>query len=264
MANNLSDNSDIEYEVLPNGGDEVFPVVVAKVYHHPQVEEVIPNIGTIVESSRNQDKIHISLSHEKISKTSTKETNLTQLTKFIPPQIVVIDSASDASSSSCSSFSKGQNKISIGSKLNPPKIPISMRKPLFLPPPDYSISFAERQNLLRKYSVPAVVDSTVQPQIISSRHNWATASRTSKSSQEKNTTKKFLEDKYKCYVCKNPYTDPRVLDCLHTFCFQCVYDIDENKIGIVSDLAQKNSDNSEYDFSCKFFLTHKLISIFNG
>lgn len=35
-----------------------------------------------------------------------------------------------------------------------------------------------------------------------------------------------LPDRFKCSVCMNVLNDPRVLDCLHTFCLECLYSIE--------------------------------------
>lgn len=34
-----------------------------------------------------------------------------------------------------------------------------------------------------------------------------------------------LGAKFKCTICHNPFNDPRVLDCLHTFCLECIFDV---------------------------------------
>lgn len=36
----------------------------------------------------------------------------------------------------------------------------------------------------------------------------------------------YLPDKYKCGLCVHALSDPRVLDCLHTFCLECLYNIE--------------------------------------
>lgn len=37
---------------------------------------------------------------------------------------------------------------------------------------------------------------------------------------------KYLDDRYKCTICCNPFNDPRVLDCLHTFCYVCLCNVE--------------------------------------
>lgn len=40
----------------------------------------------------------------------------------------------------------------------------------------------------------------------------------------------LLPDKYKCGICMHALNDPRVLDCLHTFCLECLYNIENTNI----------------------------------
>lgn len=37
-----------------------------------------------------------------------------------------------------------------------------------------------------------------------------------------------LPDRFKCSICMNVLNDPRVLDCLHTFCLECLYSIENS------------------------------------
>lgn len=50
--------------------------------------------------------------------------------------------------------------------------------------------------------------------------------------------RKKLAAKFKCTICHNPFNDPRVLDCLHTFCLECIFDV-------VQMQSNKNSKNNE-------------------
>lgn len=63
-----------------------------------------------------------------------------------------------------------------------------------------------------------------------------------------------LDDKFKCCICLNTFNDPRVLDCLHTFCLECLFDIEQPvakanmaKVNVVS--APYSRENSEMDMS---------------
>lgn len=46
-----------------------------------------------------------------------------------------------------------------------------------------------------------------------------------------NSTNQYMDDKHKCALCTNPFSDPRVLDCLHTFCFACLCNL--NPAGVL-------------------------------
>uniref|UniRef100_A0A336KP99 CSON008495 protein n=1 Tax=Culicoides sonorensis TaxID=179676 RepID=A0A336KP99_CULSO len=47
--------------------------------------------------------------------------------------------------------------------------------------------------------------------------------------QHSETINDFIPDKFKCYLCKSVFKDPRVLDCLHNFCYECLNQIDMNR-----------------------------------
>lgn len=50
----------------------------------------------------------------------------------------------------------------------------------------------------------------------------------------------YMDDKYKCAVCTNPFSDPRVLDCLHTFCFACLCNL--NPVGVLGVAGEKHAE----------------------
>lgn len=62
-----------------------------------------------------------------------------------------------------------------------------------------------------------------------------------------------LDDKFKCRICQNTLNDPRVLDCLHTFCLECLFDIEQqpppkaNAAKVV--MASNSRESSEMDMS---------------
>lgn len=63
-----------------------------------------------------------------------------------------------------------------------------------------------------------------------------------------------LDDKFICRICHNPLNDPRVLDCLHTFCLECLFDIEQPaarasaaRVNVV--LVPNSRENSEMDMS---------------
>lgn len=55
-----------------------------------------------------------------------------------------------------------------------------------------------------------------------------------------------LLDKFKCGICLNVLNDPRVLDCLHTFCLRCLFKIDNLKLAktTINKLNPKLRSNS--------------------
>lgn len=58
---------------------------------------------------------------------------------------------------------------------------------------------------------------------------------------------RLVEDKFKCGICKMPFTDPRVLDCLHSFCLQCLLEADSQKNSNSAYFWQKFGENSNND-----------------
>lgn len=121
---------------------------------------------------------------------------------------------------------------------------------------DCYIPTNEKSSLLRKYSAPniaAASDPSHLQQLLPrspsiggsgrlpSLAAAAAASGQYHASPLQETT--FLDAKLKCGLCKNAFIDPRVLDCLHTFCFQCILDMDEDELLLTGeDLGRR--DNS--------------------
>lgn len=69
----------------------------------------------------------------------------------------------------------------------------------------------------------------------------------------------YLE-KFKCSFCKHFFNDPRVLECLHTFCLQCITIMESNN-GIQNRfMANKNKSSDiaggELEFNCKRVLVY--------
>lgn len=85
-----------------------------------------------------------------------------------------------------------------------------------------SIEHSEKIALLRKFSAP-----TTEPLVGLATKRYETVpafpSTDAPTMHETN-----LNDKYKCMVCHNPFNDPRVLDCLHIFCLNCLFGIERN------------------------------------
>lgn len=48
-------------------------------------------------------------------------------------------------------------------------------------------------------------------------------------------------DKYTCTLCRRPYSEPRVLPCLHTFCTRCLLELrhpDGHRINCRDDISE--------------------------
>lgn len=123
--------------------------------------------------------------------------------------------------------------------------------------PDYYIPQQEKKHLLRKFSAPLLDLQQPQLSILARSPSFDNLATVRRSSDHRPLTfrtelrssaniRKFLDDKLKCNLCKSPFTDPRVLDCLHSFCFQCLCDESDGRHG-------RHSENSEYEPSCEYF-----------
>lgn len=83
----------------------------------------------------------------------------------------------------------------------------------------------EKVELLRKFSAPIPDD---QNQIIDKfliQKQYRTTPVFPSDSYDIRTK---LNDRFKCNVCHNAFNDPRVLDCLHEFCFECLQGLHES------------------------------------
>lgn len=71
---------------------------------------------------------------------------------------------------------------------------------------------------------------------------------TSNTTLQNSGISRFLESKYKCHVCKNVISDPRVLECLHSFCCNCLIELEAIEYGTVNQFWSKPTDESEHDW----------------
>lgn len=85
-----------------------------------------------------------------------------------------------------------------------------------------------------------------------------TTSKRSVERQHSETVNDFISDKLKCYLCKSVFKDPRVLDCLHNFCFNCLNQIDINRNAASNQFWSRYSNGSELEWNCK-----KLLWVYN-
>lgn len=81
-----------------------------------------------------------------------------------------------------------------------------------------------------------------------------TTSKRSVERQHSETVNDFISDKLKCYLCKSVFKDPRVLDCLHNFCFNCLNQIDMNRNAASNQFWSRYSNGSELEWNCKRLL----------
>lgn len=68
---------------------------------------------------------------------------------------------------------------------------------------------------------PVAAASNATPSAAAGHFLLASKARSAATAATSNANK-YLEERYKCKLCGNPFNDPRVLDCLHTFCYVCL------------------------------------------
>lgn len=91
-------------------------------------------------------------------------------------------------------------------------------------PPDFFIPPSERKVLLRKFSAPPPDDPNTSTDKFVIQKQYKTTPIFPNSFDVR--TK--INDKYKCNMCHNPFNDPRVLDCLHVFCLECIFGVERS------------------------------------
>lgn len=137
---------------------------------------------------------------------------------------------------------------------------------------DCSVSNSERVKVLRKRNVSnacssrAAADTNVC--VSSLPYIKATVDSNDRSNQNVENTN-FLSDQYNCKLCLNTLRDPRVLDCLHRFCLECLFDnelpskANTGKVNLV--LGHCSRENSEMDIggSNCMLLLHSYVSKHN-
>lgn len=168
------------------------------------------NIQNIIECSSNKNKINFSLSQEQIFTLPT--THHSTAHSIVNHEQLPID-------------------LKKSTKTVAPEPPTSMEVNEL---PEFSITEFEKKNLLRKFSVSAI-SSNHQNLMQTHLFDVAGAYRT-----------KVLDAAFKCSICNEAYVDPRVLDCLHSFCLDCLVDIE-----LVKYQKSRNNDLCELDLSCK-------------
>lgn len=216
-----------------------------------QSEEIDTEISTTIETTSTfpttnpPAKIKMSLSQTQIAcKPPTKPSAIPKRTIPLRPSAVLNQSMSLqkklTTSKLSTSDSDSYNEVFAESKPEPKK-----SSPSVLSKPNTSnlstdcrIPVTEKRTLLRKFSAPIIEVTPVgQPNgsprlgarlaahhetTTSSMGNLNTGGKSKLSTNNTNNTNQYMDDKHKCTVCSNPFSDPRVLDCLHTFCFACL------------------------------------------
>lgn len=154
--------------------------------------------------------------------------------------------------------------------LKPSMIPIKVNEPLRLcAPPEinsirnipssrikYSRSddIAKQRQSMRKFSIP-LENQTEHEMNLSSLpiFNQDLTMTQSMNASFGRDVLNSLPEKFKCGICFNTLTDPRVLDCLHTFCLECLFGVENsskttsNKVNLM--VRSNSRDSSDIDMS---------------
>lgn len=175
-------------------------------------EQITTHFGPLT----TKNKIKVSLSQEQIvngvnnnfrSDIKRSQSINIQKTAFISPQYLRRDRSLN---------------LSYRSGLRPSMIPIKIREPLKICAPLNTINGQENQSkLTRGMSVTNEIENfnSLPLPMTQSMDNAFDSGRFL-------DIRSSLPDKYKCGLCLHALSDPRVLGCLHTFCLECLYSIE--------------------------------------
>lgn len=256
-----------EYERLVNDSDSIGSIV--------SIQRQEKSMTVIGNDPKTNNKISISLSQEQIIKrnvinpyTSIKRSQSINIENTIrlPTYRIHRNQSVDLS----------QSDLMRRPSLIPIKIPehfktVSMlktksnnsekppRKPLAIS--NCKIPKYEKTQLLRKWSVPNVgQENSSRPLLLdSSLRNVHTEPMISEPyslpvrlrEHFSRDIRSCLPDSYKCGICLNILSDPRVLNCLHTFCLECLFDLEEHakngKNNVM--IGASSRETSETDFN---------------
>lgn len=61
----------------------------------------------------------------------------------------------------------------------------------------------------------------------------------------------FLPIRYKCGICKKLCHDPRVLDCLHTFCKRCLIELEASVNTGKNQFWRRITESGNFGWKCK-------------
>lgn len=217
------------YERLPNSEDVTLAIKDVEMFDET-------NIQNIIENSSNKNKIHLSLSQEQIytihAVNSTVQSNVNH--ERLPNQSL-IDLKKPIT---CKTMTKKPSPIAVPLAVNSERNrlngnnDINKKENDFSELSEFSLTENEKSNLLRKFSVSVIGSNhQVSTNLFDLRNNFHT---------------RVLSEEYKCTICSDAFQDPRVLDCLHSFCFDCLADIE-----LVKYTKSKTNDLCELDLSCE-------------
>lgn len=278
--------------------EEVIKVESAEECESIPLNSETPSLPTFGSSSP-PGKIKISLSQSQIScKPPTKPSAIPKRTMPMRPstvlnQSMLLQTKKTTAKNNCStSDSDSYNEvfaepIAIAKLSTKPK-PKTKPSVSVVQSSDCRIPATEKISLLRKFSAPTIEATALSlptirngspklgARLASNGRNTASAGALMNVSKSKLTSNQYLDDQHKCTICSNPFSDPRVLDCLHTFCFVCLCTLDAGgtraastggtagaglleetmilpdvDIGLANSRQRMNCDGSELDLSGK-------------
>lgn len=261
--------------------DDISDAAIVSVHHHQE-------ITTLIGTNSKTNKIQISLSQEQIVKRMNGITPIgikrSQSVNIPKTSFALAQNGSSRLNRGQSGDDQSQSLILRRPSLIPVKInersastrmysslvlpekrtmrrPVEMYKSECMPP-------ADKMKTIRKFSIPnselhTIIDDNHRA-MTSLPHIRAEAGPSSHAFNIHDRGAIPIDNKFKCGICHNTLNDPRVLDCLHTFCVQCLFDIEivkpnTAKVNVV--LASNSRENSEMDMSGSSRTYHRQIMI---
>ncbi len=226
------------YERLPNSEEDVADPVTTE--DNNMFDDT--NIQNIIESSSNRNKINFTLSQEQIFTVHAAHPSVVVQSNNVNDERLSNQSSSDLKKSTKPMNMKPPTPLAaVVSKTDKRKCLNIDGSSIenandFSKMSEFSMTENEKNNLLRKFSVSAI-ESNRQTQINLFDFDSTIA-----------YTPRVLDQEYKCSICNDAFIDPRVLDCLHSFCLDCLADIELDKYH-----KSKANDMCDMDLSCKLF-----------
>lgn len=230
VMNKIKQMENEGYERLPHSED----VTIAAIKDKDDETFNDINIQNIIENSANKNKIKLSLSQEQIYSHAVYPTTQSNVNHERLPN----ESSTDLKKSTCKTIAKHSSTIPLAIHLERIRLneknEMNEEKNEFSEVSEFSMTENEKSNLLRKFSV-----SVIGTKIMNQR-------KTNLFDFNNLDNARVLKEEFKCTICKDAFQDPRVLDCLHSFCMDCLVDAE-----LVKYTKSKNNDLCELDLSCK-------------